>query len=51
MRWRAGYGVKCGNLLNLDCQHGGQTHNQPGTMFRLSGSNGVVVRIAIAYSD
>ena len=45
------HGVKCGNLLNLDCQHGGQAHNQPWTMFRFSGPNGVVVRIAIAYSD
>ena len=44
-------GVKCENLAGVDCQHGGQVHNQPGTMFRLSGPGGVVVRIAIAYSD
>jgi len=44
-------GVKCGNLLDLDCQHGGRVHNQAGTMFRLSGPGGVIVRIAIARSD
>jgi hypothetical protein len=44
-------GVKCGNLLGLDGQHGGHVHNQPGTLFRLSGPSGVVARISIAYSD
>jgi hypothetical protein len=44
-------GVKCVNLANLDCQHGGHVHNQAGTMFRLSAPNGVVARIAVAYSD
>jgi hypothetical protein len=43
--------VKCNDPANLDCQHGGQVHNQPGTMFRLSEPGAVVVRIAIAYSD
>jgi hypothetical protein len=44
-------GVKCGNLANLDCQHGGHVHNQPGTTFRLSAPSGAVASIAIAYSD
>jgi hypothetical protein len=44
-------GVACGNLLNLDCQHGGHVHNQPGTFFKLSGPNGRVVRISIADAD
>jgi hypothetical protein len=46
-------GVTCGNLLDLDCQHGGHVHNQPGTFFKLSGpgGGGVVVRISIAPSD
>jgi hypothetical protein len=44
-------GVKCGNLANVECQHGGHVHNQPGTLFRLSGPGGVVVSISIAYSD
>jgi hypothetical protein len=46
-------GVICGNLLDLDCRHGGHIHNQPGTFFKLSapGRSGVVVRIAIAPSD
>jgi hypothetical protein len=44
-------GVICGNLLNLDCQHGGRIHNQPGTLFKLSAPHGVVVSIAIAPSD
>jgi hypothetical protein len=46
-------GVICGNLLHLDCQHGGQVHNQPGTFFKLSGpgGRGIIVRIAIALSD
>ena len=43
--------VKCDDPANLDCQHGGHVHNQPGTMFRLSAPDGVVMRIAIAYSD
>jgi hypothetical protein len=44
-------GVTCGNLGNIDCRHGGRIHNQPGTFFKLSGPQGVVVRIAIALSD
>jgi hypothetical protein len=46
-------GLTCGNLLHLDCQHGGHVHNQPGTFFKLSGpgGRGIVVRIAIALSD
>lgn len=44
-------GVKCGNLANVECQHGGHVHNQPGTLFRLSGPGGEVVSISIAYSD
>lgn len=48
---RSSQGVTCGNLLNLDCQHGGQVENQPGTFFKLSGPNGQVIRIAIADAD
>jgi hypothetical protein len=44
-------GVKCGDELDLLCQHGGYVHNQPGTTFQLSRPGGVVVRIAIAFSD
>lgn len=44
-------GVRCGNLLNLDCQHSGGRHNQPGTFFTLSAPNGKIIRIAIAYAD
>jgi hypothetical protein len=46
-------GVTCGNLLDLDCQHGGHVHNRPGTFFKLSapGRGGVVVLISIALSD
>jgi hypothetical protein len=44
-------GVKCGNLLNLDCEHSGARHNHPGTFFRLSAPNGRIVRISIAYAD
>jgi hypothetical protein len=44
-------GVTCGNLLNLDCHHGGHAHNEPATFFRLSGPDGKILRIAIAYAD
>ena len=43
--------VTCGNVLGLDCQHGGHVHNEPGTFFKLSGPGGAVARIAIAFSD
>jgi hypothetical protein len=38
-------------LGNIDCQHGGRIHNQPGQFFKLSGPESVVVRIAIALSN
>ena len=44
-------GVTCGNLAGTDCQHGGKIHNTPGTFFKLSGPDGVVVLISIALSD
>jgi hypothetical protein len=44
-------GVTCYNLLKLDCRHGGSRHNQPGTFFRLTGTQGKVSRIAIGYAD
>jgi hypothetical protein len=46
---RAAAGVTCGNLLGLDCRHGGSHVNERGTWFTLSAPNGVVTRIVIEY--
>ena len=46
---RAVAGVTCGNLLGLDCQHGGHHYNARGTWFALSAPGGVITRIVIEY--
>lgn len=42
-------GVTCGNLVGLDCRHGGSHYNEAGTWFTLSAPNGVVTRFVIEY--